>query len=107
MAPQGNQRVWELRHTAYGVNDALVPLRKTLYGYSSRARDPLAIGGLRFQAPNFDLRLNFAYRARGRAVGALTTHSADFSGCGERDVLKLIRRYFGRRLGGPKDQERD
>ena len=53
-----------------------------------------------FRVSSLDPRLHFAYRADREAAGALAPHSGDVPSGGRHDVLRLARRYLGRRFRG-------
>ena len=69
-------------------------------GHPSNPRwAPWAMVAMGFHAANFDPHLYFAFRKRGGADRAMTTHIADTLGRGERDIFDSVRRYSERRCG--------
>ena len=52
------------------------------------------MAGLRFRASNLASYFFFAFRARGGAVGVVTTNFHGIRGCGERDAPDFVCRSF-------------
>ena len=65
------------------------------------------MAGLRFQASASDACLFFVLRARGGAVGVLTTNSDDFRGSGRECALGVARRFLERRFGALATQDKN
>ena len=59
------------------------------------------------QASTFDARMYFVFRARGSAVGVLSAHIDDVSGCREKDVLVSTRLFLERRFGPSGTEEKN
>ena len=96
---KGARRVWKLRAPAYGLNDAPVAYRRSLRKYLTNFVETLSCVGLRLEVSSFDPCLFFVYMDSGPAIGALTTHIRDNSGCGEANVLSKARILMEKRFG--------
>ena len=86
------------------MNDGPAAFYETVNGYSFGARDALAMAGLKFQVSSFHPFPFSVFRARGGALGVLTTHIDDILFCGKRDAAHLAPRFLGRRFGNSEVQ---
>ena len=99
------RRIWKLRVSLYGLNDAPAAFRSSLRKYLVNPVEPRPKVGLEFEASRLT-RVFSVFRKSGGAAGAVATHIEDSSGCGEPDRLLKVRRYLGERSGKLKAQER-
>ena len=60
--------------------------------------------GLKFRFAEFGPRVYLVYCAEGGDAGVLTTRIDDVLGCGKQDILRCVRKFPQRRVGG-KDFE--
>ena len=98
-------RAWKLRAPAYRLNDSPAAFRRSLHKYLANSAESLSSAGLRFAVSSLGPRMYFIFRKSGKAVGVITTHIDDISGCGEHDLLLRAWKFPEKRSGELKVQE--
>ena len=92
--PWRSDRIWKLKASAYGLNDAPVAFHRSLMRQILNSEAPMKHVGLRRQASTFESCVFLILRGAGRALGAFATHFDGVLGRGEPDVLPEIREYL-------------
>ena len=82
-----DRQVWKLRAPAYARKDAPVAVHRSLRKYLVASAGSLCSAGPRFELSSFGRRLYYFFRKSWGAVGAITTHIDNISGCGATDLL--------------------